>query len=125
MAGSDGRLRIAFGLAKHPETRTPLLKPFAAARGLVTYGDYFGSWWPGSFDALESNLLGLMDDADEIQINLEGFSHERWKEFLKNPVMPSDLQSMPSPNVTNWEIYQVLKFHRSKAVFVNGVEPEL
>ncbi len=110
---------MALGLAvRPPGSSTTLLNQFAERIGAKTYGQLTGSWWPGSYEALESNLMNEMSAARSLHFNLEGMDMGRSAEFATNPVI------WPG-NATNWELFTVPKNPSllGKTTFYGGVPP--
>jgi hypothetical protein len=93
---------MALGLAtREAGTGETLLNRFAGDVGAKTYGQLYGSWWPGSMEALESNLETAMQSSSRLHFNLEGMSAARYSEFAKNPAFSSG-------NITNWELHKIM-----------------
>ncbi|HSO32880.1 MAG TPA: hypothetical protein VLT33_10190 [Labilithrix sp.] len=89
------------GLATRPPGGgATLLTEFA--QGAKTYGQLRGSWWPGSYEALETNLVSEMNGARSLHFNLKGVDMGRFAELAKNPAMGPG-------NATNWELFTILK----------------
>jgi hypothetical protein len=104
---------IALGLGRHAESGSPyMLRRFTQHVGAKNYGDVFGSWWPGSYEKLQSNLSLMMKDASKIHFNLDGVEMARVRAFMTNP------QFSPN-NITNWELTQILSHPRllDKTIF--------
>jgi hypothetical protein len=76
--------------------------------------------WPGSYKALETNLMGEMNGARSLHFNLEGMDVGRFAEFAKNPVMGPGI-------ATTWELFNILKNPSllGKTTFCGGVPPAL
>lgn len=112
---------MALGLATRPPGGGPtLLNQFAEGIGAKTYGQLTGSWWPGSYEALETDLTREMNGAASLHFNLEGMDMGRFAEFAKNPVLGDG-------NITNWELFTILKNPSllGKTTFYGGVPPAL
>jgi RHS repeat-associated protein len=94
---------MALGLARHGETGSPtLLRNFASRVGAKTYGDIYGSWWPGSMEALETNIRKVITGAERLHFNLDQMNMAVFQDFARNPAFRSG-------NITNWELNTVLR----------------
>jgi hypothetical protein len=94
---------MALGLARHAETGSPrLLSNFAQRVRAKTYGDIYGTWWPGSMEALQRNISSAMAGANRLHFNLDQFSTANFQKFAKNPAFSAG-------NIANWELDTILR----------------
>ncbi|MFN9474020.1 hypothetical protein [Acidovorax sp.] len=121
--------------------RANSLAQFARAHGSRIYnarggGDanLFGSPWPGSDEALERNISLAMEHASEINVNLDGVlrSLDELPQVLKLGEKGighrRELEGVPVGNVTNWEIWKIMKnesYRMKSNFFFNGSPVEV
>ncbi|UJR86766.1 RHS repeat-associated core domain-containing protein [Sandaracinus amylolyticus] len=105
--GGGGALRLALGI-----NRGGLVEKFASRIGASTYWNLFAD--TGDVRVLAANLQSAMNRASRIDFNLTG--------MLGPGRTAADLLRWGADgpgqgNVTNWEFFQVVTHHASKAVF--------
>ncbi len=112
--------KLALGIARRLPEGSTQLNRFAERIGAKTYGQLAGTWWPGSYAALQEGLLREMNAASSIHFDLEGFDVDRFTEFIGNP-------SIGPRNATNWELYTILNNPSllGKTTFYGGSPPQL
>jgi RHS repeat-associated protein len=105
---------MALGLSVHQTTRSPdLLKNFAKHVNSKTYGDIYKSWWPGSMEKLESNILRAMNEAKSLKVNLDGLikNTNEFPELLakgSRGIEPMEVKlGVERGNITNWEVHTI------------------
>jgi hypothetical protein len=105
---------MALGLASHQVTYEPtLLKNFSKHVNAKTYGDIYGSWWPGSMEKLESNIVRAMKESKSLKVNLDGMVKN--VDELPNIAKKGSRGIEPREvilgeergNITNWEIFKI------------------
>jgi len=69
--------------------------------GPKTYGDIYGSWWPGSLEVLQTNIGQAMKGTDRLHFNLDQLDLEAFQQSARNPVFISG-------SITNWELNAIL-----------------
>ena len=90
----DDSLNVGLGLEQH-------LQPWARDNGLTTYTDVYGP----SFR--EDRFADLMNKADTIHFNMEGFSEKSFQKWVREGAALSFGGPLGS-TVTNYEMHQIL-----------------
>ena len=115
-ARKAAKLRLAFGLNKHPNHGyRKLLERFAVRVRAKTYWDFYSD--TGNMETLGRQLLKLMHDADSIHFNLDGMAKDA--AGVRRLIADGAL-GIGEGNVTNWELFQVVTRHLSKTKFYVG-----
>ncbi len=119
-----GPFDMAIGLFRKREGSEKILNKFAERTGSKTYEDIFGSWGFRDYNQLSGRIISALEASTKIRVNLDLIVKDTDNLLEKLlSVMEKGSKGLSRDNITNWEIYQILKnpSRRSKAVFyLNG-----